>query len=145
MDKPLVDIFMGALSEAQQARLLRPDLAAWLDEQVQRAAAAWPEVRLPAAAFVAHLAEVVARPENEHARLEDLHVEDLFLACACAAGDESALATCDAQASPEIDRALWKMDLPQATIDEATYQSLLRLVASRLDVSARLVFGDKRP
>jgi RNA polymerase sigma-70 factor (ECF subfamily) len=64
---------------------------ATLDEIVEQGAAAWPEVIVDRAIFRDHLRDVLgAEPTAES--LEELRVEDLYLACACGRGDPRAVA-----------------------------------------------------
>jgi RNA polymerase sigma-70 factor, ECF subfamily len=53
---------------------------------------AWPTVELPLERFVRHLAERLAAESDPAAVLGAIHAADLYLACACVAGDREALA-----------------------------------------------------
>jgi hypothetical protein len=110
-DAPLLDAFRALHPAA-------PDgLAALLGEVLATSAAAWPEVALPPAAFAQHLALHTPGGEEPEAWLKTLRGPELYLACACAAGDARAMALCDAQSGPEVDQTLRRMDLPPATIE----------------------------
>jgi len=61
-----------------------------LEATVARARAAWPRLDVDAETFVRHLAARAAA-----APLDKLHTDDLYLACACGAGDPAALAAFD--------------------------------------------------
>jgi RNA polymerase sigma-70 factor (ECF subfamily) len=87
----------GASSEEDLARIAIatarelagvPDLGSVLAGVVKAAVAAWPDVRVDVADFVAYLAERVQSAEG----LSGLHTGDLYLACACALGNERAVA-----------------------------------------------------
>lgn len=67
-----------------------------LDAQLAAARAEWPAIRLPDEVFAAAIA---ARPG-------ELHITDLYLACACAAGDPAALAAFETHCGPAIARAV---------------------------------------
>jgi RNA polymerase sigma-70 factor (ECF subfamily) len=69
-----------------------PALEALLAELWERARRAWPGIALEPAAFMRHLAERLPDGEAWREALAATHVEDLYLACACAAGDGAALA-----------------------------------------------------
>ena len=79
-----------------------PAIALALEEAVTTAAAAWPKLSLAAETFAFHLGRVM---EDEAARGEEaalaalasLHVADLFLACAAAAGQPAALVEFEAR------------------------------------------------
>ncbi|HKA88198.1 MAG TPA: sigma factor-like helix-turn-helix DNA-binding protein [Haliangiales bacterium] len=76
---------------------------------IARARSAWPTFSLGEEAFAAHLARVLSdQPAEAWAHL---HVADLYLACACAAGDAGALAAFEAKMWPEIDAALARVRL----------------------------------
>ncbi|PTL77365.1 RNA polymerase subunit sigma-70 [Vitiosangium sp. GDMCC 1.1324] len=65
-------------------------LEALLHKHVEAARAAWPTLKLPAEAFVRHMARhLPAGKASEVLRI--LHGADLYLACACATGEPSAL------------------------------------------------------
>lgn len=73
--------------------------AAW-----QRASEVHPTITLDPALFCAFAAERIAGdPRVELARR---HVADLYLACACSAGDGAALAVLEQQVLPTVERAL---------------------------------------
>jgi RNA polymerase sigma-70 factor (ECF subfamily) len=76
---PLATIFCNGAGAGQE---LEERLARALD----RARAAWPGVAVDDATFVRYLAERV--PPD---RLDAVFAEDLYLACACAAGDAAAM------------------------------------------------------
>jgi RNA polymerase sigma-70 factor (ECF subfamily) len=73
-----------------------PDLDAILSAMLQAARTAWPNVVLSDATFVQHLAEKITKTPNPKAALRDLRAADLYLACACAQGDKTALACLEA-------------------------------------------------
>ncbi|HMF43466.1 MAG TPA: sigma-70 family RNA polymerase sigma factor [Polyangia bacterium] len=68
-------------------------LEARLAGLVARGRAAYPELAVDGVAFVRFLARAVARAESEApASLDAIEIEDLYLACACAAGVSGAAA-----------------------------------------------------
>jgi RNA polymerase sigma-70 factor (ECF subfamily) len=64
-----------------------------LDLALTQAKQAWPEIDADAAAFVTFLGARVEGEADPVPALRALHVDDLYLAFACASGDEAALAT----------------------------------------------------
>lgn len=98
---------MGGLVET--VRQARPELevpeafAATLDARLASARAAWRDVDLDPERFATHLAARLAPPV---ASLEQLHVEDLYLACACLDALPHAIAAFDRTCSAGIDLAL---------------------------------------
>jgi RNA polymerase sigma-70 factor (ECF subfamily) len=89
--------------------------------------AAWPGVALANDAIAAHL-EARLRDDPD-ARADDLHDADLYLAIALGAGDAAALRAFEARLVPEIDRALRRLRLSAATLDEIKQQLRLELFA----------------
>jgi len=68
------------------------------------------------AAFEAHVTERAARVEP--ALRDHLHVQELYLAFACASGDRAALAVFEAELAPVMQRAVARMKLPAAAVDD---------------------------
>lgn len=64
---------------------------------VARGQAAWPAFELTAEDFVRHMAGLLSPHEDLQRWLEAVHVEDLYLTCACARGSAPALAELDRQ------------------------------------------------
>src|SRR5262249_45505066 len=83
-----------------------PALESRLRALVARGRAAYPDLAVEGVAFVRHLARCVARAgrdETEQAQaLEQLEIEDLFLACACATGVDGAAARFDERCGPRL-------------------------------------------
>jgi RNA polymerase sigma-70 factor, ECF subfamily len=75
-----------ALSRNDQAALQNA-----LHEHVEAAQRAWPELQLPAQAFVRHLAAKVGEGPGWIEALRTMRTADLALACACALGDAVAI------------------------------------------------------
>jgi RNA polymerase sigma-70 factor, ECF subfamily len=68
------------------------------------------------AAFQVHVAECAARVEP--ALRDRLHVDDLYLAFACASGDRAALAVFEAELTPVMQRTVARMSLPAGACDD---------------------------
>ncbi len=66
-------------------------------DRLARAAAQWPDLDVPPAVFVAHLARHLPPDEPVADALDRMHTGDLYLACACAAGNARAIQQCLAQ------------------------------------------------
>jgi len=85
------------------------------DDELARASAAWPGLRaIEPAAFRAYVA---ARAPD--AALASLPLADLYLACACAAGDPAALAAFEDQYLREVAIAAAKLRAAPGVLDEA--------------------------
>ena len=89
------------------------------------ATAAWPEIALPRERFFDHLQAHVRAGRVE---LSAVHADELYLACACAAGDPRAIAIFDELFRPEIEGLARRWRLPRAHGDDAVqilWQKLL--------------------
>jgi RNA polymerase sigma-70 factor (ECF subfamily) len=88
-----------------------------------RARAAHAAFIIPRETFVAHVSRVLdaASPKTP---LESLHVVDLYLACGCAAGNEKAIATFEAECIARVPAFLRRLRLSSLAVDEV--KQLLR-------------------
>ncbi len=110
--------FLAALpEEARRAQPAPAQLEPLLAAAVARGRAAWPAVSLEPTRYVEHLAAVLARGE-EPTRLEALHLEDLYLACAAATGERGAIAAAEGSFADEVDRALARSGVTPDLADE---------------------------
>jgi RNA polymerase sigma-70 factor (ECF subfamily) len=80
--------FLEHLPAATRDSFNREELSAELMRFVGRARAAWPELRVDLGAFVRY----AAARFDEGQTLSATHAEGLYLACACASGNNSAIA-----------------------------------------------------
>jgi RNA polymerase sigma-70 factor (ECF subfamily) len=107
------------------------ELEELLDRVVGAGRDAWPDLALSAEAFLRHVAERLPAQGDPIESVRALHAEDLYLACACAAGDPEAVRVFDerflAPTAAHVSRA---RGLPGLTDD------LKQLVRSRLLVAA---------
>jgi RNA polymerase sigma-70 factor, ECF subfamily len=95
--------FLAALADAPRAALARlDDLDAVLAGHVAAAHAAWPDIAVGDAAFVAHLARRFPEDGGE-AELRSVRAADVYLALACAGGDQAAIAALEAAYFGEVD------------------------------------------
>jgi RNA polymerase sigma-70 factor (ECF subfamily) len=118
MGASLAQVFLEQLDPTRHPAVDREELERQLATLCASAAAAWPGVDLAEETFVRHLADLLGRPENAGQDLEQLHTDDLYLACACAAGIPEAVSACDAAITREIEIGLAKMSLEPAAIEE---------------------------
>ncbi len=89
----------------------------------RRAQSAWPRISLSAEMFAQHLAARLG--EGGHpARLSELHVEDLFLACACGQRDPVALSSLARLIQHQVREAVKRMSGPPGLQEEV--EQLLR-------------------
>jgi RNA polymerase sigma-70 factor, ECF subfamily len=98
-----------------------------LTDQYAGAVAAWPSVSLPASRYIAHLAQRIIDRADEPAErvIVSLPAADLYLAAACAEGDQAAISTFRDAFVPSLRQALGKLAMPSATLDEAVQRVLV--------------------
>jgi RNA polymerase sigma-70 factor (ECF subfamily) len=77
-----------------------------LDEIIRSARLAWPTVQLSPERFVAHLARHLPEGVPIETALGQMHTADLYLACACALGDTSAILAFELHCLTGIDNAV---------------------------------------
>jgi RNA polymerase sigma-70 factor (ECF subfamily) len=100
---------------------------------------AWPGVEVEAASFVRYLA--ARRPADlaPVAALAALHTADLYLACACLAGGERALAALEATFFDEHDAALARLSPGRDFADEVKQAAREKLLVRTPEGPPRLV------
>ena len=109
-------------SAAEEARL-ESELAA----ACARAHAAFPQLPLDDATFVAHLARIVGVGETGVEPVGALALDDLYLACACLAGLPGAVATFEARHGTTIGGAIGRI-VAASDVDEARQQLVQSLL-----------------
>jgi RNA polymerase sigma-70 factor (ECF subfamily) len=114
----LQQAFLKALATEHRATFEREArLAEALADLLARARAAWPSLSISDESFLPFLAERV--PDGaDLARLERLNVEDLYLACGCAAGSPKAVELFASRFFPVIKRAVAQLDVPAAWVED---------------------------
>ncbi|MCC6622083.1 MAG: transcriptional regulator [Deltaproteobacteria bacterium] len=124
----------------------RPDLGAAdaraLVDAWRAAGVARPGVTLPLEAFAAHA--LARAPEGS--ALSDLHLVDLHLACACARGDASALATFEREVLAPLAGAMALSGLGAGARDELLQEARATLLVRGDDGRARIeTYGGRGP
>ena len=111
-------------------------MKACLRDRLAAARARWPRVQLDDADIHPHLA---ARAPGDDAGLERLHLEDLFLACACLRGDRAALLALEAEVLSQVPR--WLEGFEGVSADEVQQDLREKLLVGErphlLDYSGR--------
>jgi RNA polymerase sigma-70 factor (ECF subfamily) len=122
----LRDLFVEGLAKARESPptldVRDEALESLLGARVSEARGAWPGEWLDDHRFVERLAESVGREKDALSALSALHVVDLYVACACAAGNADAMAALDREYLPRLARALASIDPSQAFADEVRQQ-----------------------
>lgn len=137
----LSESFLFALGDnpsAKNAYFSRKDLEGTLTALVGTAAKAWPGVHVDDHAFVAYLAErLPADVEDAEAAggaLSRVRPADLWVACACASGDDFAVSALDQKYFGSLRDSLRKMRLSAEQTDDVL-QGLRRLLFAGDEVS----------
>jgi RNA polymerase sigma-70 factor (ECF subfamily) len=97
-----------------------------LSARIARARAAWPELTVDETAFVRELAARIANGGQGKA-LATLHIEDLYLAFACVAGDAHALAHVEALLASQVSAYLAPLHTSPEIADEVRQILRIRL------------------
>ena len=106
----LVQPFLDAAPPALRANLTTlPDLGRKLLELVAEGRSAWPDVVVEPVRLIAFIAARLDGDNDVAGALATLRPADLYLACACAANDKTALAAFDRHYIREVDIALARM------------------------------------
>jgi RNA polymerase sigma-70 factor (ECF subfamily) len=126
MNKPhgLARAFMAHWKGEPRGADLRA-LDARLTELLDTARQAFPTACVAPEAFARYLAERASDEASPEKAIDALRAADLYLACACAAGDPFAIAAFEARYLGEVDEALARMGLRENVRDE-TKQVLRR-------------------
>ncbi len=111
--------------EWRDALAERVELEDELIRYLARGRSRWPQLAVAEDALLTHLAQ---RLPTELLSLDDIHAEDMLLACACASADPAAVAAFQREYSPTIRRAVSKLAPPQQ-IDELAQSVTATLLA----------------
>jgi RNA polymerase sigma-70 factor (ECF subfamily) len=105
-------------------------LTTQLEEVWRNARAAWPLVELSAEAFASHLA--LHWPEHTPAAvyLTEVCTADLYLACACAAGNAEAVAAFEHHCLDSVDRVLARLRFDPDAIAEVKQRIRFRVLVA---------------
>jgi RNA polymerase sigma-70 factor (ECF subfamily) len=135
--RPFVD---AAPASARAALEALPDLPRRLWALVADGRAAWPDVHVEPRALVVFVAAHLDDETDAAEALDGLRAADLYLACACAAGSDAAIAAFDRHYMKEVDIALARM-----RVGPPRSQDVKQLVRQRLFVGTRLEGGAPAP
>lgn len=105
---------------------MSPELDVQLDQLVARGRAAWPELDVADVVLRDHLrAKLDGLPDSA-----GLQAEDLYLACACAAGNTTAIDTFDVRYLAQVKVFLGRMKPSTALVDEVKQVLRVRLLVA---------------
>jgi len=132
--------FLDHLGSDLRARLAGlPDLDQRLAEIAAAAVERWPDLGLDAPGYMARLAAQLSGEPDPEAALRSLHAADLYLACACAAGDARAVACFEAALFPEVDAAVASLRAPPWLADEVKQMVGEKLLVAAPGVAPRIL------
>jgi RNA polymerase sigma-70 factor (ECF subfamily) len=142
MDVNLSEAFLYALTAAGAGSVEKwssaPDLDTRLVELCKRGRAAHPGLELADETFVRHLGYVVARDRAGGPSLDDLCIEDLFLACACLARTPRAAKAFDAHCASAIRSAVARLAPSESARDEIVQRARDTLLVGASDAPPKL-------
>lgn len=117
------------ISEQEREHCLAPLQRQAVQAFVDRGRAAWPDVAVSAEALAASLARLQQKDgRSAEDRLD--HAGDLYLACACAAGDRRALAAFDAHFLTRVDAFVARINPSSEFAAEVRQQLRARLLVA---------------
>lgn len=126
---------MTPSSDDAERRRLAEQLRSWAagSDFVQRVRSAWPDLEVDLDDFFAHVVERVTATragDGEPAAWERLHLEDLYLAYACACGKPQALQAFEREVRPELAAALHSLKVPAERHDDLRQELWQKLCVS---------------
>jgi RNA polymerase sigma-70 factor, ECF subfamily len=112
-----------------------------MDEAIVRALhargrAAWPHVTVELSAYASHVAALAL--DGDSKTLEALHAEDLYLACACARGDASAIATFEREFLCDVPAYIARATTAPQVVDEVLQRLRERLLVSTAGATPKI-------
>jgi RNA polymerase sigma-70 factor (ECF subfamily) len=131
---PLATLFAAASQRPVEAT---GPLDETLSALLARARAVWPGFSVGDELFVGYVAARV-QDEARLARLDTLHAEDLYLACACANGVALAIEALDRRYLADLPESLRRAGVPEANAAEAVQRLRERLFVTAPPALARI-------
>ncbi|MEM6990627.1 MAG: sigma-70 family RNA polymerase sigma factor [Myxococcota bacterium] len=140
MSGPLWQAFVAALpaGHTRAGASDAPTTEALLADLLERGDKAWPELTVAPEAFVAAIARALVDEGSVDAALEEVRAEELYLTCACAGGDERAVAAFQRQFAPVIDRTLAGSKTEATVVDEVRQAVWVRLFVDEGERRAKI-------
>lgn len=136
----LVERMMAARGEEASGRIEPGDATeARLRRILARCHEAWPDLSLPDEAYVEHLGARLPREDPPDAAITSIQHEDLFLACACLAGDPRAVEAFDRLYLSQLPTILSSLDGAPGFVEDATQVILERLLVGQQGGQPKLV------
>jgi RNA polymerase sigma-70 factor (ECF subfamily) len=113
-------------------------------ELLSEARSAWPEVEVPAGVFASYVQKRVPAGERADVYVRQMRTSDLYLACACARGDQRAMELFERHCLSVVDAALSRMiGMDGDTVDEVKQQLRRRLLVAEDGPPGIVLFSGK--
>lgn len=109
----------------------------WTQAAFERGKSTWPEVSLDPSCFLARV-RALAADESLSGGPADEHAADLYLACACAQGDPSAVQALERAYLSDLSAALRRLGLSADAVDDVLARLLEELVVRRDDRAPKI-------
>jgi RNA polymerase sigma-70 factor (ECF subfamily) len=130
----LVGVWLGSVPDPESYRSLPiSTLEAAVTRLVETARAAWPDVAVEGAAFVAHVARKLPAGDGPEQALAQARAADLYISLACVSGDAQAIAALDRRAIAPLAGVLRRTSRSAQSIDDA-----LQNLRAKLFVEGRI-------
>lgn len=127
----LADVFAEACGIRLEDEGARERLAAALAHALLEARDRYESVHVEAEDFARFIGERLKDTDGDAAAVSGRATADLYLACACVAGDPSALAALDKHVLGNLPAAMGRLKLNSAAIDEAIQRARTKLLVGR--------------
>jgi RNA polymerase sigma-70 factor (ECF subfamily) len=114
------------------------DLAAWYSQMAALGRAAWPGIQVDDQRLVAHLGRHLADPGEDARVALERNAGDLYLACACTAGDSRALEAFERCFLADLGTPLARIEVARATVDEIKQLLRDKLLVATADRPPRI-------
>ncbi len=120
----LRETFLAELPQELRDNVHADSLEDSLAELLTLGEEVWPAFRIDPEKFVRHLARAsaFANSDNPFEALPRLRADDLYLACACALGNDIAIASFEDEVFPQILPAVRSLGASDAAVDEVCQQ-----------------------
>jgi RNA polymerase sigma-70 factor (ECF subfamily) len=135
----LADTFVAVVASAWGGSVRDPDaLDATLARIIEQAHRKWPGVLVAPDVFAEHVAERTPDEADPLDALADMHVVDLYLACACSTGDPAAIAHFESKIMPAVGPAVARIDPDPEVGREIAEEVRVRLLVDGENGPARI-------
>ena len=129
--KELADVFASATEHTIADADERERVGAALVHALAEARSRYPGVVVQDSDFAQYLGQRLKDTEANAAAIASRATSDVFLACACVAGDSKALAALDSQVFSKLPAAMGRLKLNSAAVEEAIQRARTKLLVGK--------------